>query len=72
MSYHRQNHIRRLRYIVDVYNAHKHYDVTDSYIIRNIFPKHNIYLSYRAWMKIKGTPLSATPTVSDNQLSLFI
>ncbi|WP_346236141.1 hypothetical protein ABDK00_016960 [Niabella insulamsoli] len=71
MAYTRQNYIKKLRYIVGVYNEHKHHDVPDTHIVRHIFPKHNIFLSYRAWMNIKSTPLTAARPANENQLALF-
>lgn len=54
MAYNRNNYIKRARSIIEVYNAHKHADVPDSHIVRNIFPKYNIFITYRQWMNIKG------------------
>ena len=68
MAYNKNNYYKRLKYIVDVYNDAKHSDVPDTTILRNVFPKHNIFISYRQWMNIKGTPV---PKQVDNQLSLF-
>lgn len=69
MAYNRNNYIKRAQHIVEVYKKYKHADVPDTDILRNHFPKHNIYLSYRQWMNIKGTPL---PKPADTvQLSLF-
>lgn len=68
MAYNNKNYIKKARYIIDVYNAHKHADVPDTRIVRNIFPKHNIYLSYRQWMNIKGMVI---PKQLDEQLALF-
>lgn len=68
MAYNRNNHLKRIASIVAVYNNHKNDDVPDTAIVRNIFPKHNIHISYRTWMYIKGTPISSLPK---NQLSLF-
>lgn len=56
--------------MVAVYNQHKQYDVPDTHIVRHVFPKHNIFISYRTWMVIKGTPLTH-PEGDKRQLSLF-
>jgi hypothetical protein len=71
MAYTRHNYIKWIRSIVSIYNQHKEYDVPDTQIVKNIFPKHNIFISYRTWVRIKGTPLAVNATVPENQLSLF-
>lgn len=68
MAYNKKNYHKRAQFIIDVYRAAKYDDVPDTKIVRTVFPKHNIYLSYRQWMNIKGTPI---PSHSRNQLSLF-
>lgn len=57
MAYNRKNYINRILYILSVYEQYKFEDVPDSHILRVHFPKHNIFISYRQWMNIKGTPL---------------
>lgn len=47
MAYNRKNQIKRLQFIVSVYETYKTDDVTDSYIVRVCFPKHNIFITYR-------------------------
>ncbi len=69
MAYNKKNYYKRAQHIIDVYNAHKHEDVPDTAILRVVFPKYNIFLSYRAWMNIKGLPIPRE--VPSNQLSLF-
>lgn len=54
MAYNNRNRLRYTEYIIKVYNEVKQPDIPDSFIIRNIFPKHNIYISYRKWMNIKN------------------
>lgn len=71
MAYTRHNYIKWIRSVVAIYNQHKEYDVPDTQIVRNVFPKHNIFISYRTWMSIKGTPLTAAQATNENQLSLF-
>lgn len=68
MAYNKNNYHKRARFIIEIYNSVKHSDVPDTDIVRCIFPKHNIFLSYRQWMNIKGTPV---PKDNQNQLSLF-
>lgn len=64
MAYNRSNYIKRARHIIDIYNAHKHEDIPDSRIVRNIFPKYNIFITYRQWMNIKGMAIpKAEPMV---------
>ncbi len=68
MAYNRNNYFKRARYIIAIYNDAKHADVPDTKIVRTIFPKHNIYLTYRQWMNIKGAII---PRQDTNQLNLF-
>lgn len=58
MAYHNRNRLKFIEHVIEVYNAEKHHDIPDSYIVRNIFPKHKIYISYRLWMKIKNMKAS--------------
>lgn len=58
MAYHNQNRLRRIAHIIAVYNSLKEYDVPDSRIVSQEFPKHNIYISYRSWMDIKNMKMS--------------
>lgn len=58
MAYHNRNRLKRIEYIIKVYNEVKKPDIPDSFIVRNIFPKHHIYISYRLWMNIKNMKLS--------------
>lgn len=71
MAYNRKNYLRKVRFVVDIYNQHKEYDVPDTFILRNIFPKYGIYMSYRKWMYIKNMKESELPEKSHHQLSLF-
>lgn len=66
MAYNKKNYHKRARYIISVYNDAKHEDIPDTKIVRTVFPKYNIFLSYRQWMNIKGAPIPKT-----TQLSLF-
>lgn len=54
MAYNTIQQRRRVSHVVEVYNSVKQYDVPDSYIVRHIFPKHGIYISYRQWMNYKS------------------
>ena len=71
MAYTRNNYIKHVRYIVGIYNSIKEYDKPDTFIVNHIFPKHNIFISYRTWMNIKNmkrsdmTPDPAKPTLFD-------
>jgi hypothetical protein len=56
------------QHIMEVYKSVKHHDVPDTYIVRCIFPKHNIFISYRTWVSIKNTPEKSGAL---NQLALF-
>ena len=69
MAYNQNNKNKRSMYILDVYKSVKQQDIPDTYILRNIFPKHGIFISYKTWMQIKGAkPSQLAPP---NQLSLF-
>lgn len=54
MAYTHINKLRTHKGIIDVYNKVKHHDVPDTWIVKNYFPKHGIYISYRNWMRIKA------------------
>jgi hypothetical protein len=71
MAYNTLNHRKRVRYVLDVYRKHKECDVPDTYIIRNIFPKHNIFLSYRQWMNYKNMPEREVSATCLRQLRMF-
>lgn len=62
------NKKKQYQYIVDIYNEHKQSDIPDTFIIRVIFPRHHIYISYRQWMRIKGHKPSEFET---NQMTMF-
>jgi hypothetical protein len=68
MAYNRINYYKRAKYIIAIYNEAKHDDVPDTDIVRKVFPKNNIHLSYRQWMNIKGLVI---PKQNPNQLSMF-
>jgi hypothetical protein len=69
MSYNSKNYNKWAANVVEVYRALKNADMPDTEIIRREFPKHNIFISYRQWMNIKGRPIpKAQPT---RQLELF-
>lgn len=67
MAYHNRNRLKYIEHILSVYNSVKHYDVPDSHIVRHIFPKHNIYISYRNWMSIKNMKMREP----EKQMELF-
>lgn len=54
MAYTRNNHLKRVASIVDLYNRVKEPDIPDTYILRVIFPKHNIFICRRTWIGYKG------------------
>ena len=68
MAYNSKNKKRQYRYIIDVYKQHKQDDIPDTFIVEKVFPKHNIFISYRTWNTIKGLKPSV---LQNNQLSLF-
>lgn len=54
MAYNSRNRLKYTEHIIEVYNQVKNPDIPDSFIVRNIFPKHHIFISYRKWMSIKN------------------
>lgn len=64
------NYSGRVRYILSIYNKYKQEDIPDTRIVRNIFPRYGIFISYRQWMNIKGLRPSQYDK-SRMQLSLF-
>lgn len=62
------NYSKRVRFILEVYEKYKEEDVPDTKIVRHIFPKYGIYISYRQWMNIKGMKPSEYRVL---QLSIF-
>jgi hypothetical protein len=68
MAYNRNNYLKTVRFIVDVYNTVKEHDVPDTKILRVEFPKRGINISYRTWMNIKNMKQSELPA---QQLVLF-
>ncbi len=69
MSYNRRNYLKTARFIVEIYKQYKHPDVPDTDIVRLHFPKHNIHISYRQWMNIKGIVIPKE--ITEKQLSFF-
>ncbi len=68
MAYNRKNYLKQVQYIMQVYSSVKEPDVPDTRIVSNIFPKHNIFISYSTWKNIKGMKPSEYNT---RQLMLF-
>jgi len=54
MAYNRRNYLKNALFIFSVYRKIKEHDVPDTYILKNEFPKHGIFISYRTWMNIKN------------------
>jgi hypothetical protein len=69
MSYNGVNKDKSNSHIMAVYQSVKHYDVPDTYIVRCIFPKHNIFISYNTWLNIKNG--GKKETTGKQQLALF-
>lgn len=70
MAYNNKNHLKRVRYIIDIYKLVKEIDKPDTFILRVVFPKYHIHISYRTWMVYKNMKASefqnTTPTLFDN------
>lgn len=62
--------MKHITHIVSIYNTVKEHDVPDTFILRNVFPKHGIFISYRKWMNIKNMK-HPQPKVNPNQILLF-
>lgn len=69
MSYNSKNYNKWAKEVVKIYNGLKTPDIPDTDIVRIHFPKHNIFISYRQWMNIKGKPIPSEPPT--NQMDLF-
>jgi hypothetical protein len=70
MAYNSKNKHRQYLRIIEIYQEHKQQDIPDTFIVRSVFPKHNIFISYRTWNSIKGKkPSDLMPR--DGQMSLF-
>lgn len=54
MVYNRNNYLKQVKQIIDIYSRIKKSHVPDTYIVRVEFPKYGIFISYRKWMNIKG------------------
>ncbi|SUJ26431.1 Uncharacterised protein [Sphingobacterium spiritivorum] len=67
MAYNRNNHLKKVASIIDLYNQVKEPDIPDTYILRVVFPKYNIFISRRTWVGYKGMK----PSEYKAQLSLF-
>lgn len=65
MAYTRENHLRQVQYMMSVYKQVKEADIPDTRIVSKIFPRYNIFISYRQWMNIKGMK----PSEYNGQLS---
>lgn len=68
MAYHRGNYLRKVEYVIAVYNSLKEEDIPDTRIVANLFPKHNIFMSYRQWMNMKNMKPSE---YHSDQIALF-
>ncbi len=61
MAYNRKNYLKKARYIADIYQMVKEHDIPDTHIVRCIFPKYGIFISYGRWMVIKSMKQTALP-----------
>lgn len=68
MAYHRRNHLKYVEYVMQVYHTAKERDIPDTRIVRHVFPKHGIFISYRQFMNLKAMKPSEYRTA---QLRLF-
>lgn len=70
MAYNRVNYILEIGRITALYTLLKEADKPDTFIVRSLFPKHGVFISYRKWMNIKGMKPSGAK-VNPNQLQMF-
>lgn len=54
MAYNRKNYLKEVKRVLAVYTDVKQEHIPDTFIVRSLFPKHGIHISYRKWMIIKG------------------
>ena len=77
MAYNSRNKLKQYKRIIAIYNDVKQEDIPDTYIVKNVFPKYGVFISYRTWAHIKGlkpSDLEYKPDVQEqnqNQLSMF-
>ena len=68
MAYTRTNYLKKAAHIIAIYKSIKEPDKPDTRIVAHDFPAHNIFISYRQWMNIKGMKPSE---YAPSQLALF-
>ncbi|MDO9554547.1 hypothetical protein [Rhodonellum sp.] len=71
MPYVRDNYIKKAQHIREVYLAVKEEDIPDTRIVRQVFPKFHIFISYRQWMNVKNMKVNRSETVDTSQMILF-
>lgn len=54
MAYNRINYLKEVKRVLVVYTMVKQEHIPDTFVVRTLFPKHGIHISYRKWMMIKG------------------
>ena len=69
MAYNQRNKLKQYQRIIDIYNEIKQPDIPDTQIISKELPKHNVFISYRTWMSIKG--MKPSELDYDGQLAMF-
>lgn len=70
MPYVRDNYCKRAQYIREVYFKVKEDDIPDTRIVRSVFPRYNIWISYRQWMNIKNMRINRQPQPV-SQMAMF-
>ena len=58
MAYNGDNHLKKVEEIIAVYQEVKEYDIPDTFVVKKLFPKRGIYISYRTWHNIKSKYLT--------------
>jgi hypothetical protein len=71
MAYNQENKVKHFEHILEVYKQVKQEDIMDTFIVRRVFPKHNIFISYRKFMYIKHQNAPDRRRFDRNQLSMF-
>jgi hypothetical protein len=64
MAYISNNKKKEIKRVLDIYKSVKEYDKPDTFIVKNTFPKHGIFISYSTLMNYKN--LKPSDLLTDN------
>jgi len=71
MAYNQANKQKHFEHVLQIYYDVKQEDIMDTFIVRKILPKYNIFISYRKFMYIKHQNAPDRRRIDHNQLSMF-